>query len=85
MSQILNKHIIKCLIDTLIDLEFAEENSIDDDFAVELLEQISADLQTISNADKVVVTKAIEDLSKSYPNIVSDFVRKLPHTLGISR
>ncbi len=44
MFQEFNNKIFKCLIDTVIFLEFSEENIVDPDSAAELLETIGAEL-----------------------------------------
>jgi len=84
MSLNLNRSLVKCLIDTLVAIEFANDVKISDDMAVELLEQISADLQTLTPKDRNTIINEITHLSLTYPNEIRDFVKNLPENLGIA-
>jgi hypothetical protein len=83
MSQNLTRSLIKSLIDTLIAIEFSTETIVDEDVAVEILEQISAELQTLSALDKATLVNEISHLSQQYPKEFHEFVKSLPENLGI--
>jgi hypothetical protein len=71
------------LVNTVVSIELTNQDNINDDFAVELLEQISSDLQSLSDKEKTIIIKQIELLSTSYPPDVGNFVKLLPQNLGI--
>lgn len=83
MSKNLINNLTKCLVNTVVSIELTNQDNINDDFAVELLEQISSDLQSLSDKEKTIIIKQIELLSTSYPPDVGNFVKLLPQNLGI--
>lgn len=56
----------------------------DEGMAVGLLEQISAELQTLSEVDKNTLIKEIVHLSLEYLKDVSLFVRNLSESIGVA-
>lgn len=84
MSLILIRSLTKCLIDTIVAIEFNDDLIINEDIAVGLLEQISAELQTLSEVDKNTLINEISYLSLEYPRDVSLFVKNLPESIGIA-
>lgn len=84
MSLILIRSLTKCLIDTIIAIEFNDDLISNEDMAVGLLEQISAELQTLSEVDKNTLINEIAHLSREYPKDVSLFVKNLPESIGIA-
>lgn len=83
MSQNLNKLLIKCLVENLIAIEFSDKSLVDEDFSINLIEQISFNLQDISNHDRNTLIHEFNSLSLLYEDTISSFVRKLPETLGL--
>lgn len=69
MSLILIRSLTKCLIDTIVAIEFNNDLISNEGIAVEVLEQISAELQTLSKIDKNTLINEITHLSQEYPRI----------------
>lgn len=85
MSQMLTKTLIKCLVDVLIALEFLEdEDNINEDQVIQLMEQISDQLQNLTDEDKAILIEEIAQLSKEYSAEVAEFVKNIPENFGIN-
>jgi len=83
MYKNLINNLTKCLVDTLIAIEFSDEKVINKDLAVNLLEQLSAELYQLHKSDKDVLIEIIFQLSKEYPDKYKQFIQELPDNLGI--
>ncbi len=79
----LNKSLTKTLLDIIICLENVKNEDIDDDFIIQLLEQISYNLNLLSSSDKNTFINIIRDLSNSYVEEEKNLVLSLPYALGI--
>jgi len=74
---------MKCLVETMIFLEFADENTLDPDSAVEILETISYELQSMDKNNKEHFNEQIEKMVDIYSNDKKEFVKSLPQYLGL--
>jgi hypothetical protein len=73
----------RIIVGVSIFLEYSGENIIDPDASVELLEQISNELQKMSGSERASLSKSIRELAPQYgPR--ANFVTDLPSNLGIS-
>jgi len=52
VNQVLNKHLIKIIVDILISLEFCSDDMIDQNYAVQIMESITAELQLMNKEQK---------------------------------
>lgn len=78
-----NKYLARIVVDVSIFLEYSDENIIDPDASMELLEQISSELQKMTDAERASLSKSIRELAPQYgPR--ANFVADLPSNLGIS-
>lgn len=84
MSQKYNEKLIKCLVDTIVFLEFTNDGSIQEDVAIQLLEQIAYELQFLDSEDKIDMANKIISMSSLYPDEKQPFVMGLPEVLGIN-
>jgi hypothetical protein len=84
MSQNLNEKLTKCLIDMFIFLEFSGGEIVNEDVAVEKLEQLNSEIQILDGYSKELLGKEIIKLSDNYPENRIDFIRKMPESLGIA-
>jgi len=75
--------LVKIIADFAIFLEFNDEDTLNPDAAVEMMESIAADLDLLSNDEKVNLIKSFEDISKTYSGEEADFVKDLPDTFGL--
>lgn len=77
-----NKHIAKAIVDMVIFLEFASEDVVNADAAVEAIEQLAAELQNAANSVKTELVQAFRDLSPEYGERAA-FVADLGEMLGL--
>lgn len=75
--------LVRIIVNIAIFLEFTSEERLDPDTAVEMMEQISAELQLFGEDDKKKIIKLFNDISKEYEGKESEFVKELPNSLGI--
>jgi hypothetical protein len=79
-----NSHIVKALVDMAVFLEYADSDLLDEDAAVEAMEQLAAELRLMLEADQQQLAKQIVEFSTSYEQPQSDFVESLPEALGLA-
>jgi len=60
MNEQLTKILLQCILDLLIELEYADDNQINPDFCIRIMEVAASNLQQFSYSD----TKEIRDLIK---------------------
>jgi hypothetical protein len=77
-----NKHIAKAIVDMVIFLEFASEDVVNADAAVEAIEQLAAELQNAANPVKTELVQAFRGLSPEYGERAA-FVADLGEMLGL--
>ncbi|WP_373964209.1 hypothetical protein [Kosakonia sacchari] len=64
-------------------LEFTDENQLDQDAAINALEQVAAELQTLNADAKHHLTAIFIELSRYYPADKTAFISHLPEALGL--
>jgi hypothetical protein len=75
----------KIVIDIAIFCEFTNDDLLNEDTAVEMLQQLAFRLKELDTVDKADITAQFERLSLDYPQEkIADFVRGLPESLGIA-
>ena len=84
MSQEFNEKLIKCLVETAIFLEFADESVVDPDSSIEMMEIISSELQGLNSRDIKYCSEQIGKIAASYSGAKKEFVMRLPSYLGIT-
>ena len=84
MSQNLIEKITKCLVDTFVFLETSSEEIVNEDSAIEMLEQLGADIQSLDEMSKKQLNKQILIISSEYPKNLGDIIKKMPENLGIN-
>ncbi len=78
----LDKTIVRSIIDMFIFLEFSEDSQIDEDVAVSQMEALAAQLHGAPEATRKDLVEMITELATQYGER-SDFVRALPRTIGL--
>ncbi|MEN2675446.1 hypothetical protein [Herbaspirillum huttiense] len=78
----LDKAIVRSIIDMFIFLEFSEDSQIDEDVAVSQMEALAAQLHGAPEATRMDLVEMITELAPQYGEH-SDFVRALPRTIGL--
>ncbi|MCE0829051.1 hypothetical protein LVQ78_24045 [Buttiauxella sp. A2-C2_NF] len=81
----MNSHIklIKIIADFSIFLEFTSEEQLDADTAVEMMEQMAAELQLLDAEDRQDIAIDLLAISAEYTGDKSEFVKELPESLGL--
>ena len=75
--------IAQAIINISIFLELSDKNTIDEDRAIEALEQISADISEFEYDFKLQLSKSILKLVIKYPKNLHCYINNLPENLGI--
>lgn len=83
MSKSSEVKLAKIIADLAIFLEFTSEELLDPDSAVEMMEQMAAELQLLNNEERCNLTNIFIDLSNKYEGDKSEYVRDLPEFLGL--
>lgn len=83
MSKNSHAGLVRIIANIAIFLEFTSEEPLDPDAAVEMMEQISAELQLFGVEDRKDIIKLFNDISKEYEGRESEFVKELPNSLGL--
>ncbi len=83
MFQNYDQKLVKLLIDNLILLEFTDNQLMDEDYAVQIMEGIASELQSMDDESKKRLLSRIDSMIDSYPDTRRDFVKNLPETLGL--
>lgn len=77
-------HLLKAIVDMAIFLEFTNSELLDEDAAVEAMEQLAAELQQIPESELANVSRMIVSLARAYAPPQREFVEGLPDALGLS-
>lgn len=76
---------IKILIDIAISLEFCDESLIDPDLAVQILESMALELQSMRVNNKISFVNKVNEISKEYNDQhYKSFVQDLAYNLGVT-
>lgn len=76
-------YIAKAIANVAIFFEFSSAELINEDAAVEAMEQLAADLQAMDLPERKALSKALKEIAESYERDSADFVAALPETFGI--
>lgn len=75
----------KIVVDIAIFCEFTNDDLLNEDTAVEVLEQLAFRLKDLDTVEKADIADQFERLSLDYPQEkIADFVRGLSESLGIA-
>lgn len=75
--------LVKIIVDMAIFLEFSSPDLLDPDCAIEAMEDIAAELQTLNYEDRANIADIFRDISKKYKDDKAEYVINLPESLGI--
>jgi hypothetical protein len=80
----MNDTLVRAILDLAVFLEFADDQTVDPDAAIEALEQLSSTLMGMDPADQIAFTTSVGQLASQYGDAeVSEFVRSLPSAFGL--
>jgi len=84
MSTKFENHLVKAVVDLAIFLEFTDDGLIDQDSAINAMEQLAAEMQMISKDDQDKLTQHIISIAASYEDLkIKQFIIELPNSLGL--
>ncbi|MFO6300472.1 hypothetical protein [Rahnella selenatireducens] len=83
MSKNSSVKLVKIIANLAIFLEFTDEGQLDPDLALEMMEQMAAELQSLNDDDRNVITKTFQDISREYSGDKCDFIKELPESFGL--
>lgn len=75
--------LVKVIADIAIALEFTNETLINPDVAIELQENIAANLQSLDEVEREDIAREFICISALYNGEIADYVRSLPANHGI--
>jgi hypothetical protein len=76
-------HLVKAIVDMAIFLEFSNSDLLNEDAAVEAMEQLAGELQQMPEADLRALSSKIVSLASTYSAEQKAFVEALPEALGL--
>jgi hypothetical protein len=80
----INSHLVKAIVDIALFLEYTNSELLDEDSAVEAMEQLAAELQQMAEVEQQQLANQIVGLASSYELPQSEFVASLPQALGLT-
>jgi len=77
-------HLIKAIVNLAVFLEFTDDELLDQDSAINAMEQLAAEMQMISKDDRDKLTQHIIVIADSYEDVkIKQFIIRLPDSLGL--
>lgn len=83
MSKNSSVKLVKIITNLAIFLEFTDEGQLDPDLAVEMMEQMAAELQSLNDDDRKDITSIFQDISREYTGDKCKFIKELPESFGL--
>jgi hypothetical protein len=76
---------VRCLVEQLYAIENASDILINEDFAVELMETVAAELQTMGSEDRSIFTQTLKDLAQTeVESCRKTFFEQFSENIGLS-
>ncbi len=70
--------LLKCLVDQIVSIEFANDDDINIDFSVRIMEATAAELSTLTESETVELKRELMFLSEKYSNVeVKEFIQNM--------
>ncbi|QVQ28278.1 hypothetical protein [Achromobacter deleyi] len=83
MSQEINEHVVRAIVEVAVFLEFSGEEEINPDAAVRVLEQLASTLQMMDSKTKSSLCSQFENVAIEYSDEQAEFVENLGEALGL--
>jgi len=84
MNNSFSKEIAKAIANIAIFLEYAEEDVLDPDAAIQVMEQFASDLKNVNDSDRSTLVQSLREVSLEYGDASRrEFVFGLPEALGL--
>lgn len=80
-----SKHVFRVIAEMAIFLEFTSDELLNQDVAIEMMEQMATQLQQLNKEDRSDLSRAFEQISHEFSNSShKTFVQKLGNSLGMN-
>lgn len=83
MSQEINKHVARAIVELAIFLEFSGDDALNPDAAMQGLEQLASTLQMMDLESKSSLCSHFKSIAKEYSDEQAEFVESLGEALGL--
>lgn len=83
MSQEINKHVARAIVEFAVFLEFSGEDALNPDAAMQGLEQLASTLQMMDFESKSALCSQFENIAMEYSDEQAEFVESLGEALGL--
>ncbi|HDS1678078.1 hypothetical protein [Stenotrophomonas forensis] len=83
MSQEIDKHVARALVDLAIFLEFSADDVVDPDAAIQRLEQLALTLQMMDLESRSSLCSQFRSIAVDYSDEQAGFVESLGEALGL--
>ncbi|MBF7145010.1 MULTISPECIES: hypothetical protein [Pseudomonas] len=83
MSQEINKHVARAIVELAIFLEFSGDDALNPDAAMQGLEQLASRLQMMDLKSKSSLCSQFKSIALEYSDEQAEFVESLGEALGL--
>lgn len=83
MSQEINKHVARAIVELAISLEFSGDDALNPDAAMQGLEQLASTLQMMDLESKSSLCSQFKSIAIEYSDEQAEFVESLGEALGL--
>ena len=83
MSQEINRHVVRAIVELAIFLEFSGDDALSPDAAMQGLEQLASTLQMMDLESKSSLCSQFKSLAIEYSDEQAEFVESLGEALGL--
>ncbi len=85
MNEIISKELAKSIANVAIFLEFSDSAILNEDAAIQVMEQFASDLQQLTLQERQSLSRALMEISGEYEEQARrQFVANLPEAFGLS-
>lgn len=79
----MDSHLVKAIVDMAVFFEYTNSELLNEDAAVEAMEQLAAELQQMDERNQQQLSQQIVAFASQYEQPQRDFVAGLPDALGL--
>lgn len=83
MSQEINKHVARAIVEFAVFFEFSGEDVLSPDAAIQALEQLASTLQVADSGAKSSLCSHFKNIATEYSGEQAEFVASLGDSLGL--
>ena len=79
----IDEYLAKAIANVAAFLEFSKDDVVNEDAAIEAMEQLATDLQAMNHQSRAELSRALKTIAPTYHGKMVNFVSELPNSLGI--